>query len=182
MASRSARCSCSLLDLCVICTLLNEYVAGTLYRPSGLGGGCALAPGLGDVQDAEPARLPWAYVIVQRCWYSNSGRQGGIDEGGAISELPGRGLMAVRGSSSRRSSPRGSGKLSSASGMHICPSVQGAPQSPQIWRRGRCLAVLGPSNSQSGRNGIANITTKAASPIQGVRDIPPPRASGGESV
>src|SRR5215217_7126109 len=47
-------------------------------------------------------------------------------------------------------------------------SSHGAPQSAQTWRRGRCLMVRGPSNSQLGANGSANITARAARPIQGV--------------
>src|SRR5215207_1086565 len=47
-------------------------------------------------------------------------------------------------------------------------SVQGAPQSPQMCRCGRCLLVRGPSNSQSGSNGSRNMAARAARPTQGM--------------
>ena len=47
-------------------------------------------------------------------------------------------------------------------------SVQGALQSAQTCRRGRCLIVRGPSNIQLGRNGMTNMATRAARPTQGV--------------
>jgi hypothetical protein len=40
-----------------------------------------------------------------------------------------------------------------------CPSLQGASHTAQRWRRGLCLTVAGPSNSQLGSNGITNMAT-----------------------
>jgi hypothetical protein len=50
----------------------------------------------------------------------------------------------------------------------MCLAVQGAPQWPQMCRRGQCLLVLGPSNSRSGSNGSRNMAARAARPTQGV--------------
>ena len=53
--------------------------------------------------------------------------------------------------SRRRSSPRSGGKAASITGLQVWSLVQGAWQSPQICRRGRCRMVRGPSDSQVGR-------------------------------
>ena len=70
--------------------------------------------------------------------------------------------------SSRPRSGRVSRVPSGSSSAQACPRVHGAPQSAQTCRRGRCLMVRGPSNSQLGRNGRTNMATRAAKPIQGV--------------
>jgi hypothetical protein len=70
--------------------------------------------------------------------------------------------------SSRPRSGRVSRTPSGSSSAQACPRVHGAPQSAQTCRRGRCLMVRGPSNSQLGRNGRTNMATRAAKPTQGV--------------
>jgi len=68
----------------------------------------------------------------------------------------------------RRSRPRSRRTVGSASLRQMCPSAHDCPQLPQIWRRGQCLTVRGPWNSQSGRCGMTNMAARAARPIQGV--------------
>jgi hypothetical protein len=72
---------------------------------------------------------------------------------------------------SRRSEPRRGRLVSLALDGHVWPSVHGALQTPQTCRRGQCLTVRGPSNSQAGRNGSPNMAIRAARPTQGAGTV-----------
>ena len=124
---------------------------GRRGRQTGPAAQCRLDEHLGRYEHGNPVSV--GKRRISRVPTASSAPWGGVPAGSA-----GRG---------RRSSPRRGRTAPLSAGVQLCPWIQGALQSPQMWRRGQCRIVRGPWNSRSGRYGSRNMASGAARPNPG---------------